>query len=411
MKSLNEVEKMVGLNRRAIQEYESAGLARKPSTKTNKGYLLYDTPEIERLWQLKFYKECGYNIPEIKKLQEKGKLEEKEEWERLIRELKEKRNQLDNLILIAEEILERSLDFNTLRNSMFPAEEPQWDHVFEWMGLVFKLFKTADTDRMFQKITFTDEESDRMLSLVETMLDFKSKGAGIEDGNVQNAVSAIHKILSRELSGSVAVFRTFIGILTADTELKDLFGEDYGKEETDFTLNAFQFYCEQHRENLCDQNLNQAYAHLETLARSNCSYRSEEVQSEIGRIHEFLSDIKLFTKKGSKEVMKLMSELYDSQSFKEIMDRGAQRGFGWFLSKAIDVYLHNLERKKEETCMTSEEIKIFIETQEKVGDVWTQEQVMDVYGEESLQEALQDRQRSISVFSDIIEDVLNRSEK
>ena len=83
MKSLNEVEKIVGLKRRAIQEYEDAGLANKPTHKNKYGYLLYDTPEIERLWQLKFYKELGYNITKIKEIQEKGKKERKKNLEML----------------------------------------------------------------------------------------------------------------------------------------------------------------------------------------------------------------------------------------------------------------------------------------------------------------------------------------
>lgn len=71
MKSLHEVEKIVGLNRRVIQEYESKGVAIKPTHKNKYGYLLYDTPEIERLWQLKFYRELGYRIPEIEEIRKK----------------------------------------------------------------------------------------------------------------------------------------------------------------------------------------------------------------------------------------------------------------------------------------------------------------------------------------------------
>ena len=41
MKTLNEVVDIVGLKRRAIQEYEEAGLADKPTTKNKSGYLWF----------------------------------------------------------------------------------------------------------------------------------------------------------------------------------------------------------------------------------------------------------------------------------------------------------------------------------------------------------------------------------
>lgn len=97
MKSLSEVEKIVGLKRRAIQEYEDKGLAIKPNHKNKYGYLLYDTPEIERLWQLKFYKEIGYNMTQIEKLQKSGKRAEKEELVGVIEALKEKKKNLNSL--------------------------------------------------------------------------------------------------------------------------------------------------------------------------------------------------------------------------------------------------------------------------------------------------------------------------
>ena len=42
MKSLEEVSKIVGLSRRAIQEYEKAGVVQKPTHRSKRGYLRYD---------------------------------------------------------------------------------------------------------------------------------------------------------------------------------------------------------------------------------------------------------------------------------------------------------------------------------------------------------------------------------
>lgn len=58
--------------------------------------------------------------------------------------------------------------------------------------------------------------------------------------------------------------------------------------------------------------------------------------------------------------------------------------------------------------MKKNDINIFIEEMEAIGDEWTPEQVEDVYGDYSLDEALADRKASVGTFFDIIGKVLNR---
>ena len=58
--------------------------------------------------------------------------------------------------------------------------------------------------------------------------------------------------------------------------------------------------------------------------------------------------------------------------------------------------------------MKKNDINIFIEEMEAIGDEWTPEQVEDVYGDYSLDEALADRKGSVGTFFDIIGKVLNR---
>ena len=68
MKKLNEVCKIVGLKRRMIQEYKDNGLAKTPKTRNKYGHFLYSDEDIERLWQLRFYKELGYKKRDIEKI-------------------------------------------------------------------------------------------------------------------------------------------------------------------------------------------------------------------------------------------------------------------------------------------------------------------------------------------------------
>ena len=66
MKTLHEVTQIVGMTRRVIQEYEKAGLATAPTATNKYGHLLYADKEIDRLWQIRFYRELGYGKNEMK---------------------------------------------------------------------------------------------------------------------------------------------------------------------------------------------------------------------------------------------------------------------------------------------------------------------------------------------------------
>lgn len=57
--------------------------------------------------------------------------------------------------------------------------------------------------------------------------------------------------------------------------------------------------------------------------------------------------------------------------------------------------------------MKKEDIDIFIEEMESIGDKWMPEYVEDVYGDSSLEEALADRKSSVETFFDIISKVIN----
>ena len=57
--------------------------------------------------------------------------------------------------------------------------------------------------------------------------------------------------------------------------------------------------------------------------------------------------------------------------------------------------------------MTKTEILEFIEEMNAIGDEWTEEQVKNVYGSFTLEDAIQDRKRSLNSFFGIINTVLN----
>lgn len=58
--------------------------------------------------------------------------------------------------------------------------------------------------------------------------------------------------------------------------------------------------------------------------------------------------------------------------------------------------------------MNANEINMFIEEMEMVGDQWTYVEVKRVYGKMSLEKALADRKKAVAMHFDIISKVINR---
>ncbi len=67
---INEVEHIVGLSKKSIRYYESNGLLT-PKRNSNNDYRLYDENDIEKLKKIKFLRELGVTINEIKAVDSK----------------------------------------------------------------------------------------------------------------------------------------------------------------------------------------------------------------------------------------------------------------------------------------------------------------------------------------------------
>lgn len=109
MKTLNEVVDLVDMTRRVIQEYEKAGLAKTPTTTNKYGHLQYDESAIERLWQIRFYRELGYNKEQIRKALSDPSYNKHDAIVEQISRLEEKKRQLESMIEIARAYNEMDL--------------------------------------------------------------------------------------------------------------------------------------------------------------------------------------------------------------------------------------------------------------------------------------------------------------
>lgn len=104
MITLREVCKAEGVTRRAVQGYEQAGLVT-PTGRNERGHLLYDQLEQEKIRQIKFFQEMGFSIKEIKELSEASKDVVKQMIERQIKDLRQEIGRKEHIIKMAQDLL------------------------------------------------------------------------------------------------------------------------------------------------------------------------------------------------------------------------------------------------------------------------------------------------------------------
>lgn len=345
MKTLNEVVNLVGLTRRNIQEYENAELVQKPEMKNKYGHLLYDTFAIERLWQLRFYKELGYNIPQIQSILNADTYNADEELDKVIDSLKEKKKKIENMISIATMMKESGLSFNSLRHGFVMSGKFKSDDVFSIMGESFKYINWMDIESNYSE---TLQDTDYKLLFVEwdKINSFYKKEINYNSDEVQKVVTDIHRILKKAISESIIMFKWFAIFLEPGNRIYYDLLEDMDEKQIEYVRNAFLYYCEVNVNNEIDMEILNAGNNLEKLGRNGYKTNSPEVQGEIGKIHNFYKGFKFFNEDAQFEIMKNLGEMYGSQAYKDIIDNGNERGLFWFISRAIKIYCDNYRKEQ-----------------------------------------------------------------
>lgn len=89
---IDEVSKLSGVSKRTLQYYDDEGIL--PVKRSKNNYRLYDDETMERLWEVLWYKEMGFDLKEIKLILEGVKQETV---------IEEKVNKINHTIQVLEE--------------------------------------------------------------------------------------------------------------------------------------------------------------------------------------------------------------------------------------------------------------------------------------------------------------------
>lgn len=93
VRKVEEVSKLSGVSKRTLQYYDDEGIL--PAKRSKENYRLYDEVAMEKLWEILWYKEMGFQLPEIKEILVMPKREREEYFEKKVRSIGEKIQDLE----------------------------------------------------------------------------------------------------------------------------------------------------------------------------------------------------------------------------------------------------------------------------------------------------------------------------
>ncbi|MGM9946564.1 MerR family transcriptional regulator [Floccifex sp.] len=110
---INDVESIVGLSKKSIRYYEEMGLIN-PERNSNNGYRFYNEFDIRQLKIIKFLRELGVPIQELKKVIKK-ELSLRECVESRLMKIAQERRNYERVTLLCQKILESNDSIETIQ--------------------------------------------------------------------------------------------------------------------------------------------------------------------------------------------------------------------------------------------------------------------------------------------------------
>lgn len=341
---LSETAEQIGLSRRMIQIYEDSGLAKKPETRNKYGHLLYDEKSVDWLWQIRFYREVGYDNAQIRSAISHGICSD-EELEGLIKSLTKEKERLENIISIMKVMKESGVSFNTLRHGIMEAAELQSDDVFVGLGISCKCLDFWIDENNFVDF-LTDDACDRLLAELNKIGRYYQKEASYDDPVVQKMAARVYGICKMELADSVWFFKGVVSCLKPENKSAKEILEGMSDGAIEYVYNVLRYYYEKKGKSRLDRELIDALENVINLAYDQYAVGCGEIQKEVKRIHSVFQGIKCLTEEAQVELLERAGKLYGSKEYREQFDGGRKRGIAWFISRAIEIYCDNYRREK-----------------------------------------------------------------
>lgn len=344
MKKIDDVSKDTGLSRRMIQEYEKAGLAIKPEKRNKYGHLLYDTEESKRLWQLRFYKELGYDKSEIRSVMESSSYDQQKEIEQVTKLLVQKREWLDNLIAITQMMQETGVCFNSFNNMDIEDDGLCFDDWINILGTIISIGQQTFDKICSHEDGLPEEDMNTGFTAFKQVLEFCDGGKDVCAEEVQSQIALIHKVISKMIPKSILILNEIAVCFAPGGRIAADIDRDYGEGKAVYFYNALRWYCDANADNEVDREFIIILDNIRELGIRKYRADSEEVQTEVKKIYHFWDEIDGLSYDTKVEMLRSTGELFGSKAYIKVIDNGNRRGISWFISRAILIYWKELQK-------------------------------------------------------------------
>jgi len=215
LKKISEITKIIGVSRKALQEYDRLGLLH-PTAKTEGGYWLYDEEAVQKITKIQMFSLVGYRRSEMKELLDDATdpAKHREIFCDAIEKLKIKRKQLDGIILWAETMSQvvGVPEMEVLRTS-------KHGDVYEDTTMLEDIKQTAE-----RLSGFGEQEKDLMLQIMPLMAPLTVKIAALacckEDAASDNVHEKMETLFEEWQQVFTQILRT-VGAISQQESVKD----------------------------------------------------------------------------------------------------------------------------------------------------------------------------------------------
>ena len=351
MKTLKEVSDIVGMSRRVIQEYEKAGLAETPVTRNKYGYLLYDQSHIERLWQIRFYRELGYEKKQMEEILNDPDYDSHSALKDRILLFKKKRLELENLIAMAEAVDEIGICPTSICSCIPGLQNAPYNLVIPAVSFSLQMLKEnlPMLDRTLEPLEDRELQlcTDRMLQVLDGMEEELSP----EDPEIQQRVALLQKAAEPRLSSSVLLLSWINLMLAPEAEVSGRFDAFLWPGAAEYLYLAIRRYCAVHEQNPTDALLYDSVAGLLKLHKMGYSPSSPQARSQTDNLRRFFSQIRLFSPEGRMLLLKLFGEFFGSETCCALFSANGEDEAPVYLSEAVKSCCGSLNTQKMEESL------------------------------------------------------------
>ncbi|MDO5149993.1 MAG: MerR family transcriptional regulator [Oscillospiraceae bacterium] len=295
--SLEEVEKIVGLSRRKIQEYEKEHLSNKPEQERKKSHkLLYTEEHINNLFRLRFYHELGYKIPQIKeKLKDKSSIERNAELSEHIAMLEEKSESLKKLIAVGKIMCEYGIEPSQLisgKEKIIP-----YDELKKMLNSLASSEVDSDEIDKYMEKTITEEDIEKIRNIFVNLKMLYKLEQEPDSDSAQYLIGDIYHILSKVFSDSIYIFSILIIPFLPGTVYGDEMDELIGEGFTTFLKKSVDIFYYRNKNNPVDMELSNSFETiLKLYMEEGFEIESSEIMQQVERAYNFFARVKIMTK-------------------------------------------------------------------------------------------------------------------